>query len=79
MGGASNRAWNAALGLKGLGHRIKVIAGFPHYPDGNISARYRRKAVVKEHVNGLEEILSKYKISGSKVSGKVKSVEEVIE
>jgi len=54
MGGASNRAWNAALGLKGLGHKVKVIAGFPHYPDGNIPRRYRGKAVVKEYLNGLE-------------------------
>ncbi|MHA1834023.1 MAG: glycosyltransferase family 4 protein [Candidatus Baldrarchaeia archaeon] len=54
MGGASNRAWNAALGLKGRGHRVKVIAGFPHYPDGNIPRRYQGKAVVKEYLNGLE-------------------------
>lgn len=54
MGGASNRAWNAALGLRGPGHRIKVIAGFPHYPDGNIPRRYRGRSVVKEYLNGLE-------------------------
>jgi len=54
MGGASDKSWNVALGLKERGHHVKVIAGFPHYPDGNISARYRRKAIVKEHVNGLE-------------------------
>lgn len=54
MGGASNRAWNSALGLKGQGHRVKVVAGFPHYPDGNIPKRYRGKAVVKELLNGFE-------------------------
>jgi len=27
---------------------------FPLDMGGNISARYRRKAIVKEHVNGLE-------------------------
>lgn len=54
MGGASNRAWNAALGLKGRGHRVKVVAGFPHYPDGNIPRRHQGKAVVKEYLNGLD-------------------------
>lgn len=54
MGGASNRAWNAALGLKKQGHKIRVIAGFPHYPDGNIPRKYRGKAVVKEYLNDLE-------------------------
>ncbi len=54
MGGASNRAWNAALGLKGLGHKVKVVAGFPHYPNGNIPVRYKGKAIVKEYLKGLE-------------------------
>ncbi len=54
MGGASNRSWNAALGLQKRGHKVKVIAGFPHYPSGDVPKKYRGKALVKERVDGLE-------------------------
>ncbi|MGD0644428.1 MAG: glycosyltransferase family 4 protein [Candidatus Bathyarchaeia archaeon] len=54
MGGASNRAGNAVAGLVKQGHHVKVIAGYPHYPLGNISKKFRKKALIKETRDGVD-------------------------
>ena len=41
MGGGSTRASNVIEGLLGKGCEIKVVAAFPHYPNGNIPKHYR--------------------------------------
>lgn len=41
MGGGSTRAYNAVKGLARRGHKVTVVAAFPHYPSGDIPRRYR--------------------------------------
>jgi glycosyltransferase involved in cell wall biosynthesis len=49
MGGGSARAHNVVKGLLAAGHKVTVIAGFPHYPHGNISKKLRSKAMVSRN------------------------------
>jgi len=46
MGGGSTRARNVVKGLTNLGHKITVIAGFPHYPHGDIPKKLRLKTMI---------------------------------
>lgn len=48
MGGASNRAVNSVSGLLKQGYNVKVIAGYPHYPHGNVKDNLRYRALVHE-------------------------------
>jgi len=48
MGGGSTRASNVVKGLLCKGCEVTVVAAFPHYPHGNVSKKYRGKAVVSE-------------------------------
>ena len=45
MGGGATRAYNMAKGLSLAGCDVTVVTSFPHYPTGNIPAKYRRKIV----------------------------------
>jgi len=46
LGGSATRAYNAAKGLTLNGVKVTVIAGFPHYPTGNVPKDLRRRAFV---------------------------------
>lgn len=48
MGGGSTRASNVVNGLLKKGCQVTVVAAFPHYPHGNVDARYKFKAIVPE-------------------------------
>jgi hypothetical protein len=48
--GTSTRAYNAAKGLKLKGYNITVVTAFPHYPHGNIPAKYRHKIISHEEL-----------------------------
>jgi colanic acid biosynthesis glycosyl transferase WcaI len=52
MGGSSTRASNVVKGLLSKGCEVKVVAAFPHYPHGNVPAKYRGKPIVSEMFNG---------------------------
>jgi len=52
MGGGSTRASNVVKGLLSKGCEVKVVAAFPHYPLGNVPAKYRGKPIVTEQFNG---------------------------
>jgi len=54
MGGASTRVSNVVKGLLTKRCKITVVTAFPHYPHGNVPLRYRRKALVREHVDGVD-------------------------
>jgi colanic acid biosynthesis glycosyl transferase WcaI len=54
MGGASMRASNAVAGLVKQGHHVIVIAGYPHYPLGNISSNLRKKALIRQERDGVD-------------------------
>ncbi|MEM3713253.1 MAG: glycosyltransferase family 4 protein [Thermoproteota archaeon] len=56
MGGSSTRAYNVAKGLLLNGAEVTVIAGFPHYPTGNVPKNLRKKAVSIEHMEGFKVI-----------------------
>lgn len=56
MGGSSTRAYNVAKGLLLNGAEVTVVAGFPHYPTGNVPKNLRRKALSIEHIDGLQVI-----------------------
>jgi len=53
MGGGATRASNVAKGLSKAGCEVTVVAGFPHYPTGNIPTKYRWKPLIIEHEDGL--------------------------
>ena len=56
MGGSSTRAFNVAKGLSLNGLKVTVIAGFPHYPTGEIPKHLRRKALSIEYMSGFKVI-----------------------
>jgi len=56
FGGASTRAYNVAKGLVDVGCAVKVIAAFPHYPEGKIPEYYRGKALTFEKKEGIQII-----------------------
>ncbi|MEM0085043.1 MAG: glycosyltransferase family 4 protein [Candidatus Methanomethylicia archaeon] len=45
IGGSSTRAYNITKGLVLNGVKVTVIAGFPHYPMGDVPKKLRRKAL----------------------------------
>ena len=56
MGGASTRAFNVAKGLIDVGCTVKVIAAFPHYPEGKIPDYFKGKALTFEKKGGIQII-----------------------
>jgi len=56
IGGAATRAYNLAKGLSLNGCSVAVIAGFPHYPHGNIPAEYRWKPFKVEWMGNMRVI-----------------------
>jgi putative colanic acid biosynthesis glycosyltransferase WcaI len=44
------RAWAAA------GHRVRVVAGIPNWPTGEVHPAYRRRALVRERVAGMDVV-----------------------
>jgi colanic acid biosynthesis glycosyl transferase WcaI len=55
-GGSSTRTYNLARGLALNGCNVTVIAGFPHYPYGNIPKKYRCKPIAVEYVGKIKVI-----------------------
>lgn len=49
MGGGATRAYNMAKGLSLAGCDVTVVTAFPHYPDGDIPTKYRKKILSIEH------------------------------
>jgi len=56
LGGSATRAYNLGKGLLTNGSKVTVIAGFPHYPTGNVPKEYRSKAIVTEYMEGMKVI-----------------------
>jgi glycosyltransferase involved in cell wall biosynthesis len=56
MGGSATRAYNVAKGLVLNNVRVTVIAGFPHYPTGNVPKHLKKKALSIEYMEGFKVI-----------------------
>jgi colanic acid biosynthesis glycosyl transferase WcaI len=56
LGGSATRAYNLAKGLALNGCNVTVIAAFPHYPHGKISAEYRWKPLKEEWMGNIRVI-----------------------
>ena len=56
IGGSATRARNVARGLQLQGNEVTVVAGFPHYPEGDVPKNLRNKALVKENDDGITVI-----------------------
>jgi|YelNatPaOPRAMG01_1025707.scaffolds.fasta_scaffold03649_14 glycosyltransferase involved in cell wall biosynthesis len=56
MGGSATRAYNVAKGLVLNNVKVTVIAGFPHYPTGNVPKHLRKKALSIEYMEGFKVI-----------------------
>jgi glycosyltransferase involved in cell wall biosynthesis len=56
MGGSATRAYNVAKGLVLNNVKVTVIAGFPHYPTGNVPRHLRRRALSIDCMEGFKVI-----------------------
>jgi colanic acid biosynthesis glycosyl transferase WcaI len=56
MGGSATRAYNVAKGLILNNVKVTVVAGFPHYPIGNVPKYLRKKALSIEYMEGFKVI-----------------------
>ena len=56
MGGSATRAYNVAKGLVLNGVQVTVVAGFPHYPTGDVPKHLRKRALAVEYVDGFKVI-----------------------
>jgi len=56
MGGSSTRAYNIAKGLVLNNVDVTVVAGFPHYPSGNVPKELRKKALSIQYMDGFKII-----------------------
>jgi len=56
MGGSATRAYNVAKGLILNNVNVTVVAGFPHYPTGNVPKYLRKKALSIEYMEGFKVI-----------------------
>lgn len=53
LGGSATRARNIARGLQLRGNEVTVVAGFPHYPEGDVPKKLRKRAFVNENDAGI--------------------------
>ena len=53
MGGGATRAYNTAKGLLKAGCTVTVVSAFPHYPTGNIPAKYKWTPLKAEYKKKL--------------------------
>ncbi len=56
FGGASTRAFNIAKALKMQKCKVVIVSAFPHYPNGNIPDKYKRKIMAEEEFEGMKII-----------------------
>jgi len=56
MGGSATRAYNVAKGLMLNKVKVTVVAGFPHYPRGNVPKHLRKKALSIEYMEDFKVI-----------------------
>jgi glycosyltransferase involved in cell wall biosynthesis len=56
MGGSATRAYNVTKGLVLNNVKVTVVAGFPHYPTGNVPKQLRKKALSIEYMEGFKII-----------------------
>jgi glycosyltransferase involved in cell wall biosynthesis len=56
LGGSATRAYNVAKGLALNKVKVTVVAGFPHYPTGNVPKHLRKKALSVENMDGFKVV-----------------------
>jgi glycosyltransferase involved in cell wall biosynthesis len=52
----ANRVYEFAKAWTEMGHQVQVLTGFPNHPNGIIPQSYRRKAFMREELDGIEVI-----------------------
>ena len=52
-GAAQNRIFDLAVRLKKRNHKVTVLTGFPHYPNGTIPVEYLRKLCILEKIDDI--------------------------
>jgi len=56
IGGSATRAYNVAKGLVLNNVEVTIIAGFPHYPTGNVPKHLRKSALSIEYMEGFKVV-----------------------
>lgn len=54
VGAPQTRIYELAVRLQKRGHKVRILTGFPNYPDGIVSEGYRRKICMKEKKDDIE-------------------------
>lgn len=54
--GDSIRLIKVVKALKKIGYKVIIITAFPHYPDGKIPQKYKKKLIVRERWNEIDII-----------------------
>ena len=54
IGGASHLFYELASSLTERGHNVTVVTGFPRYNVQEVDARYRRKLLLSENIDGIQ-------------------------
>lgn len=52
----ANRVYEFAKAWTEMGHDVQVLTGFPNHPNGIVPLGYRRKAFMRESLDGIEVI-----------------------
>ena len=53
LGAPQTRLHETARGLLGLGHRVRIVTGPPHYPDGHVRPGYTAGRPAREVLDGV--------------------------
>ncbi|MCI0331300.1 MAG: glycosyltransferase family 4 protein [candidate division Zixibacteria bacterium] len=65
VGAPQRRIWEFAVRLKERGHRVKILTGFPNYPQGKLISPYQRRLYLRENMDGIE-VLRVFHFLGSR-------------
>jgi glycosyltransferase involved in cell wall biosynthesis len=58
IGAPQTRILETAIDFQAGRHEVFVLTTFPHYPDGRIPREYRRRAIMRESVQGVPVVRS---------------------
>lgn len=66
IGTAANLFFELARGLSARGHRVTVVTGFPWYNLEEIPERYKKRAFMKEEMDGVTVVRIRIPVAGPK-------------
>lgn len=62
----ANRAYEQAKVMKEYGHHVRIITGFPNYPQGRLIGNYEANKTLREDIEGIEVIRCPHYIGKNK-------------